>query len=269
MMFEKQSYFKHHNISDYKIMLLDNNNGKQIDEVKNLFNEKLSTELNSKIIYLGSENIGFGAGHNKIFNYAKELSSFDYYLCVNPDGIPHHKMIENLIEFAYKNNDKGVFEAKQFPLEHPKIYDFKTAKTAWCSACCALYPYELFDKLNGFDDLFFMYMEDVDLSWRAKLLSYECYTVENALFSHSVDENNRDINHQTKTMFISAYKLALKYKNSFFIKFCLKKLKKILSKQELSELKLTINDIKKKIHKIKRENFMNFQTGLYFSKARW
>ena len=104
-----------------------------------------------------------------------------------------------MISLAKKNNDSGIFEARQFPVEHPKLYDPVTGKTAWCSGCCLLLPRTVFERLCGFDEFFFMYMEDVDISWRTKLLGYDCYTVQDALFFHFVDESERDV---TRYMFI-------------------------------------------------------------------
>ncbi len=43
---------------------------------------------------------------------------------------------------------------------------------------------DLFEQLNGFDESFFMYMEDTDLSWRASLLRYRCVYVPDAIVYH-------------------------------------------------------------------------------------
>jgi GT2 family glycosyltransferase len=43
---------------------------------------------------------------------------------------------------------------------------------------------ELFDSLGGFDEVFFMYMEDTDLSWRARLAGYRCLYVPSSQVQH-------------------------------------------------------------------------------------
>jgi GT2 family glycosyltransferase len=43
---------------------------------------------------------------------------------------------------------------------------------------------ELFDGLGGFDESFFLYMEDTDLSYRARLAGFECLYVPSAVVFH-------------------------------------------------------------------------------------
>lgn len=42
----------------------------------------------------------------------------------------------------------------------------------------------LFQQLGGFDEDFFLYMEDIDLSWRARLLGYHCLYVPESIVYH-------------------------------------------------------------------------------------
>lgn len=43
---------------------------------------------------------------------------------------------------------------------------------------------ELFESLGGFDASFFLYMEDTDLSWRARLAGYRCLCVPSSVVQH-------------------------------------------------------------------------------------
>jgi GT2 family glycosyltransferase len=52
-----------------------------------------------------------------------------------------------------------------------------------CGAACAL-PRAVFDELGGFDEDFFASHEDVDLSYRARLLGYRCRYVADAVVRH-------------------------------------------------------------------------------------
>ena len=52
-----------------------------------------------------------------------------------------------------------------------------------CGAAC-LMPRRVFDELGGFDEDFFASHEDVDLSYRARLLGYRCGYVANAVVRH-------------------------------------------------------------------------------------
>ncbi len=52
-----------------------------------------------------------------------------------------------------------------------------------CGAACIL-PRALFEELHGFDEHFFVSHEDVDLSYRARLLGYRCRYVADAIVRH-------------------------------------------------------------------------------------
>jgi GT2 family glycosyltransferase len=52
-----------------------------------------------------------------------------------------------------------------------------------CGAAC-LMPRAVFDELGGFDEDFFASHEDVDLSYRARLLGYRCRYVADAIVRH-------------------------------------------------------------------------------------
>lgn len=182
------------------INLHDNTNGKQ--------KAILTKLLKSNITYTTSNNIGFGASHNKVM----ADNEFDYYLCLNPDGIAHHNMINALLEFA--KNKQGIFEALQFPAEHPKYYCSDTGVTDWCSGCAMLIPKQIYKELGGFDDQFFMYMEDVDISWRVRKAGYKCHTVKDAMFFHDTYFSERDDEGIHKMFLDSDAKLKKKYKNN-------------------------------------------------------
>jgi N-acetylglucosaminyl-diphospho-decaprenol L-rhamnosyltransferase len=80
----------------------------------------------------------------------------------------------------------SLVEARQFPEEHPKHYDPVTGLTLWASGACLLIPRRIYETIDGFDPNIFMYMEDVDYSWRAKAAGYSVRVAPRALFAHSV-----------------------------------------------------------------------------------
>ncbi|PSB27226.1 glycosyltransferase family 2 protein [Stenomitos frigidus] len=243
--------------------IIDNSQGSQLRQVL-----KIADDLNLSVsVSQQGENIGFGAGHNCLFRNLQAMNrEMDYYLCANPDGIPHQRMIENLVVFAQARNNQGLFEARQFPIEHPKIYDPKTFATGWCSGCCLLIPFPVYERLDGFDESFFLYCEDVDLSWRAQMLGYQCYTVPNALFYHYVFGEDRNISRQDLEMTISAYKLAAKYGNIDATQKELLRLRELVSQEELQ--KICSVDLKK-IPLDMVPTYIDFNHGRYFSPSRW
>lgn len=116
------------------------------------------------------ENQGFGANHNELFFSLPRTASA--FVVLNPDCIPGPSSIDRLVE-TFENNlarERGkvaIVEGRQWPHEHPKKYDPNTGQTPWASAAFALFSSEFFHEVNGFDANFFLYLEDVDISWMA------------------------------------------------------------------------------------------------------
>ena len=60
----------------------------------------------------------------------------------------------------------------------------KTSKTDWVSGACLLTTAALFKEMNGFDRDIFMYMEEIDLLYRASQKGYNTYFYPKARFIH-------------------------------------------------------------------------------------
>ena len=151
-----------------------------------------------KVIYEKSAgNFGFGYGHNlAIQKYAKES---DYFLICNPDIQFTQSEFQKLVDFA-ETRTEGLFLPKivypsgenQFsarllpsPLnlfarrfssklaeqldQNYLLKDLDLSKSyfvPYLSGCFMLFKSKCLLELDGFDERFFMYMEDVDLSRR-------------------------------------------------------------------------------------------------------
>jgi GT2 family glycosyltransferase len=75
----------------------------------------------------------------------------------------------NRLMDTYLARSAGIVEAEQWPSPHPKEFDSATLETPWASGAFSLIAADMFDRLGGFDPTYFLYLEDVDLSWRAWL----------------------------------------------------------------------------------------------------
>lgn len=168
-----------------------------------------------RIIYSEGKNIGFGGGHNLLFN-SSDPSSVGY-LCLNPDGAMHPDCLQELILMANKNKWRGIFEAIQEPIMHPKRFNPQTGSTAWCSGACLLIPSLIYKELGGFNEDYFLYCEDVDFSWRARSAGYECFTCGPAYFHHyAMDRAER-----ASEIWRSACILAHKWRSTKFKSYAL------------------------------------------------
>lgn len=129
------------------------------------------------------ENTGSAKGHNLL---GAEGDS-EYMMIMNPDVVLAPRFFKNMIApFLDATKNAGMTEARQTPVEHPKEYDRKTYETEWCTTACAIFPREIFEQLNGFDaETFFLYCDDLDFSWRIRLLGKKLYYRPDCVVYHA------------------------------------------------------------------------------------
>jgi GT2 family glycosyltransferase len=126
-------------------------------------------------------NNGFARGVNLLSRQGRG----DFLFLLNPDTEIEAGCLEKLTRLMESDGRIGVCEARQSPREHPKAADPVTGETSWCSGAAALVRRKAFDEAGGFDErLFFMYCEDVDLSWKLWLRGWKCIYLKEAVVRH-------------------------------------------------------------------------------------
>lgn len=163
-------------------------------------------------------NIGYGAGHNRMMADAFGQGA-DIYLALNPDGALHPDALSHMLRLLHAHHDHALVEACQFPTEHPKPYDPATFETPWVSGACLAIPRTVFEHIGGFDEGFFMYCEDVDLSWRARAHGIPLRSCAPALFLHA--STDRAMTDRTRALiYRSGIRLARKWRSFEFEARC-------------------------------------------------
>lgn len=180
---------------DTTVYITDNSENEGTPE-QTAFKEKM--ESLGCVYNILPANAGFGAGHNYVL---PKLSS-DYHAVVNPDIILTEDSFTSIIKYMEENTEVGVClprlvnaEGEQIAVcrRDPKLFDMfirrfvpngfrkRQAEITYANADFTK-PFEiefgqgsflvfrtgLFKKLAGFDERFFMYMEDADICRRAR-----------------------------------------------------------------------------------------------------
>ena len=160
------------------VYFLDNNSS---DGTAETLAQAISKLPFRAFLFRAQRNQGFARG----INLLSRQGNGDYIFILNPDAELETGCLEKLLSKAESDPTIGISEARQSPREHPKSVDALTGETTWCSGAAALIRRKAFEQVGGFDErLFFMYCEDVDLSWKLWLSSWRCVYVSEAVVRH-------------------------------------------------------------------------------------
>jgi GT2 family glycosyltransferase len=116
-----------------------------------------------------AENLGSAEGNNRLWDGLDT----DLVLILNPDTVVAPDTLVELAA-ALRRPGVGLVDARQLPIEHPKDYDPVTGETSWASGACSMVPMSVVREIGGYDSgSFFLYCDDVDFSWRARLAGHQ------------------------------------------------------------------------------------------------
>lgn len=170
-----------YDLKDVHVYVVDNASTDHTVEKLRETKKKLKGQLGSFHIIESRQNLGFGRGNN--LGFSKGTS--DIVCFFNMDTEVLSTTLSELMEAVRKSAENvAMWELRQFPYEHPKIYDAITLEAQWSSGAAFAMKREIFRKLGGFDKKIFMYAEDVDLSWRLRSFGYQIQYVPKAVIMH-------------------------------------------------------------------------------------
>lgn len=186
--------------------------------------EEAAASGDAELLYSGG-NIGYGAAMNVGFRHLRSAWASgeidpEFFLIVNPDVVFREGAIDELIAAARRypraaavgpriaEPDGGVYpSAREIPRlslgighallgpvwpnnpwtrRYQKGSDMTQERRAgWLSGSCMLLRREAFDSVGGFDERYFMYMEDVDLCDRLGRAGWLNIYTPDAVISHA------------------------------------------------------------------------------------
>lgn len=154
------------------------------------------------------KNTGFGAG----CNLGAASANREFLVFINPDASMLEGWLEALVHLLEKDLSIGLVTPKVLMRDEPDLINVaglnvhlsgismcrglglpKTAlaeqvEVASISGVAFAARRKVFESVGGFDEDFFLYMEDVDLSLRTWLAGYRCLYVPDAIVLHDYDK---------------------------------------------------------------------------------
>jgi GT2 family glycosyltransferase len=165
---------------------------------------------NPRVLYMfNNANIGFGAAHNKAFFSIGNKT--DFHLILNPDVIFLQDVIPHILKVMQDNREIGVLmprvnypdgslqrlckllptpfnlilrrfipipALKKYINRSYELHDLaqdKLIDVPTISGCFLIFQSQLFRSIGGFDERYFMYLEDIDLVRRIGALARIVY----------------------------------------------------------------------------------------------
>lgn len=159
-------------------------------------------------IIVHSMNLGFAAGYNRAL---KGIKAYYAVLLNNDTEALTPDWVQSLVKVASADSRIAAVCCKMVSMDHPDRLDsaggmgipfwrgfvdigreehdegqYDTTDFEPFSFCggAALLRKAVFEQAGGFDDKFFMYSEDADLSWRLRLLGYRIRVAPRAKVAH-------------------------------------------------------------------------------------
>lgn len=155
-------------------------------------------------VFQNDTNIGFAAAINQGIQNSRE----PLVATLNNDTRPESGWLNSLVERMDSDSKTGACASKMLFADQPSVINsagiaIDHAGIAWdrlggaadtpdinpvpvFGACAgaALYRRSMLDELGGFDTEYFVYLEDVDLAWRAQVAGWKAVYVPQARVQH-------------------------------------------------------------------------------------
>ena len=161
----------------FKITLVENSNN-------SLLKKKLEKKFKNLNVIISGNNLGFG----KAFNLGIKNIYAKYVLHLNPDAKINYQNIKRLFYFLKKNRSAAIVAPREIlnKKNNKKIIlsNKLFSEVDYVKGSVYVLNVKNCKKTNFFDENFFLYMEEVDLCKRLKLLNKKIYLLNTAEAMH-------------------------------------------------------------------------------------
>ena len=195
---------------DYKILVIDN--GSKLKDYKKL---SVLSSLPNVTLTRNEKNVGFAGGVNIGIRHAIK-NDYEFVVLFNNDATADKDWLKNLINGFSKNNDISAVTGlllheggetidstgdyySIWGMPFPRSRGLKTATAPEseyvfsATGGATLYKTSLFKQIGLFDESFFAYYEDVDISFRAQLAGHKVYYTKDAIAYHKQGATSKKI----------------------------------------------------------------------------
>lgn len=213
-----ESFFQYHSISDCEVIVVDNNSsdGSQ-DQLPRLFPSIQFIPLPENYGYGRANNIGANSATGDILFFVNNDTIFIREILHEMESIFHAESSIGIAGPKLLNNDRsfqisfGEFPAIQSEHAAKQLSAMAAVESYapvsdnplikdWITGAALAIRREVFEKIKGFDERYFMYFEDIDLCKRVHAIRYRSVVAGSLELIHlggkSYTKNDQGINYE-------------------------------------------------------------------------
>jgi len=181
------------------------------EKLKEKIPEGITTKYPIVFIQTG-DNLGFAGGNNVGIRYALAKDDFDSVILLNNDTVIKRDTISNLINARIKYGERAIYGGRIYYYSDPsKIWydggkfnewigrsvhinmgkskneikgDLTIKEVNFITFCYVLIPKFILKNIGLLDESYFMYVEDLDYSYKVWKAGYKLYNISNAEVWH-------------------------------------------------------------------------------------
>ena len=201
----------------FEVILVDNSSND--NGLKSILKSYTKTQLINN-----PKNVGFARANNQ----GAKIASGDFLLFINPDTITTEGAVESMLDYIQSDSSIGIlapkvlnpdqtiqYSCRKFPTIWSGLfnryslttrlfpnnrysrdylmldYDHNTIRSVdWVSGCCMMMSESTLKKASGFDENYFLFIEDVDLCQVIKKKGLRVVYFPNAKIFHKISSSN-------------------------------------------------------------------------------